>query len=641
MLARACGEALGRRPDLALGRRLDHGLPGRAPRRHFDALGARQVAARGRIGVGAHLFVAALGHDAAAMHARARPQVDDLVGRAHHVLVVLDHDDAVADVAQVLQRADELVVVALVQSDAGLVQHIHHARQAAADLAGQADALGLAAGQRVGPALQAQVAQAHVVEEQQARGDLSHHLARDLGLGARQLQGRAPGMGLGQRGMAHLVDGAGLLALADAHEARLAAQPRAAAVGADGDAAQPRQVVAHHAGLGLAPAPRDVGDDALEGMALDQGLALARTAVEDIGEGHFLLARAPQHHVAHLLGQLLEGQLHIGAIVARHALQHGEVVAVAPVPALDGAAGQAQRGKGHHALGIEGLRAAQAVAARAGAHGRVEREQARLQLGQRIAAQRAGELGAEEVFLAAVHLQGDHAAAGVGATRAQGGLETLGQALLGVGTHLEAVDHHVDVVALVLLQRGQGMGLVDLAVDAKAHIALGLHLREQLGELSLLVARQRPQHHEARVLGQGQGRIHHLADGLGLQRQVVVGAVGRAGACEQQAQVVVDLGHRAHGGARVVAGGLLLDADGGRQALDQVHIGLVQPPQELARIGRQALHIAALALGVQGVEGQAGLARARQPGDHHQPVARNVQVDVLEVVRARTADGDA
>jgi hypothetical protein len=73
------------------------------------------------------------------------------------------------------------------------------------------------------------------------------------------------------------------------------------------------------------------------------------------------------------------------------------------------------------------------------------------------------------------------------------------------------------------------------------------------------------------------------------------------------------------------------------EALDHVHIGLVHQLQELPRVGAQALHIAALALGIQRVEGQAGLARARQPGDHHQLVARDVEVDVLQVVGARPA----
>jgi hypothetical protein len=56
--------------------------------------------------------------------------------------------------------------------------------------------------------------------------------------------------------------------------------------------------------------------------------------------------------------------------------------------------------------------------------------------------------------------------------------------------------------------------------------------------------------------------------------------------------------------------------------------------------GRQALDIAPLALGIQRVEGQAGLARSRQAGDHHQRVFRDVEIDVLEVVGAGTADTD-
>ena len=38
-------------------------------------------------------------------------------------LVVLDHEHRVAQVAQVLQRADQALVVALVQADGRLVEH--------------------------------------------------------------------------------------------------------------------------------------------------------------------------------------------------------------------------------------------------------------------------------------------------------------------------------------------------------------------------------------------------------------------------------------------------------------------------------------------------------------------------------------
>ena len=206
--------------------------------------------------------------------------------------------------------------------------------------------------------------------------------------------------------------------------------------------------------------------------------------------------------------------------------------------------------------------------------------------------------------------------------------------------HLDAVNHHVDVVLLGFLELRQVVVLKHLATHTKAHIALGLQVGKHVGVFAFAVTCQRRQQHELGVFGQGHHRVHHLRHALRLQRQVVVGAVRGAGTGKQQAQVVVNFGHRAYGGAGVVAGGFLLNADGGRQALDQVDIGLVQTAQELTGVGRQTFHVAALALGVQGVKRQARLARARQAGDHHQLVARNVEVDVFEVVRARAANAD-
>ena len=75
------------------------------------------------------------------MHASTWPHVNHMVGNANHVFIVLDHQHTVANVAQMFQRANEAIVVALVQTNAGLVQHVHHTREARANLAGQANAL--------------------------------------------------------------------------------------------------------------------------------------------------------------------------------------------------------------------------------------------------------------------------------------------------------------------------------------------------------------------------------------------------------------------------------------------------------------------------------------------------------------------
>ena len=60
------------------------------------------------------------------------------------------------------ERVEQPLVVARVQADRRLVENVEHADQAAADLAGQADALRFAAGERRGRAVEREVFEADV-----------------------------------------------------------------------------------------------------------------------------------------------------------------------------------------------------------------------------------------------------------------------------------------------------------------------------------------------------------------------------------------------------------------------------------------------------------------------------------------------
>ena len=60
----------------------------------------------------------------------------------------------------------------------------------------------------------------------------------------------------------------------------------------------------------------------------------------------------------------------------------------------------------------------------------------------------------------------------------------------------------------------------------------------------------------------------------------------------------------------------------------------------MARVGRQRLYIAALAFGIDGVKGQGGFPRSRQARNHDQFVARQVDVDTLQIVGSSPADFD-
>jgi len=68
-----------------------------------------------------------------------------VVGLKYRFLVVLDHDDRIAEVAQPREGREQLPVVPLVQADGRFVEDVDHAHEAGADLRGEADALGFAA----------------------------------------------------------------------------------------------------------------------------------------------------------------------------------------------------------------------------------------------------------------------------------------------------------------------------------------------------------------------------------------------------------------------------------------------------------------------------------------------------------------
>ena len=114
--------------------------------------------------------------------------------------------------------------------------------------------------------------------------------------------------------------------------------------------------------------------------------------------------------------------------------------------------------------------------------------------------------------------------------------------------------------------------------------------------------------------------------------------IARAG--DQQLQVVVQLRHRAHGGAAGAHRVGLVDGNGGWHTVHPVHGGLVHAVEKLARVGREGFDIPPLSFCVQRVKNQARLARAAGAGDDRQFTRANVQVEVFEVVLARTADAD-
>src|SRR5215213_10005125 len=103
---------------------------------------------RGR--VARHLVDGAARDDDAAVLTSPRPEVEQIVGRTHRLVVVLDYDHRVPEIAQLAQRVEQPRVVTLVQSDGRLIQDVQHAHESRADLCRETNALRLAPRQRLG-----------------------------------------------------------------------------------------------------------------------------------------------------------------------------------------------------------------------------------------------------------------------------------------------------------------------------------------------------------------------------------------------------------------------------------------------------------------------------------------------------------
>ena len=379
-----------------------------------------------------------------------------------------------------------------------------------------------------------------------------------------------------------------------------------------------------------------------------------------------LLVAARELHVLHDCADLAyrqRGEIRDRAVV----VTHGEGLGVQAL-AVAGGAGfldfqpfepgveHVVLGAGLLALGVPvdaGELHAGAVAGGAPAVLGVEREEARVELREAARARRAGALGGEDLL---VQLHLDERGLGLGRSlhqrievrqhvhHALAELERLGELApehrLVFRGHPQVGHRQFQRVFLEAVEARPGGGRHELAVDAQVRVALAARPLGEVGVEALAIHHQRREQADALALVVAHQARHDRVLGLRLDRHVAVGAVLRAELHVHQPQEVVDLGERGHRGLAPAAAGALLDRHGGRDAEDCVHVRPGRGLHELAGVGVQRFEVAALALGEDDVERERRLARARHARDHGEAPARDLDVDVLEVVFARVVDAD-
>ena len=381
--------------------------------------------------------------------------------------------------------------------------------------------------------------------------------------------------------------------------------------------------------VGFAVAAFQIRDDALKRLAHHAARNAADRQLERFISG------AVQQLVERLLGELLDGRFERKAVFfAECSVVHARDctrVGAAPAGRTDGALLDGKMAVRDNAVRVNALLNAQTRAYRARAIRVVEREHPRRELLDRNAAVVAGVVLRERDGFAANDIRNHQTS-----RQRRRGLHRIRNASAGVRTDDNTVNNDLDVVLFRLCQLKLFGQVVNLAVHAHADIALLAGVLEHLNMLALLAADDRRKQLHARLFFKRHQPVNDLVDGLLVDLLAAFRAVRRTDARPQQAHVVVDLGDRADRRTRVLRGGLLVDGDGGRQTVNVVHVRLVHLAEELPRVAGQRFNVAALTLGVDRVKRQRRFTRAGQAGEHHQLVARNLDVDVFQVVLSRT-----
>ena len=558
-------------------------------------------------------------HQLATLAARAGAEIDHVVGRLDERALVLDHDHRVARLREPPQHPAETGHVARVQAHGGLVEHVEHARERAAERRRERHPLRLAARERARLPAERQVAEAHVHQEAQPAADLVKHLLRGrVERGA--LRAAVPlaedPLRLGHRERLYL----GQRPPVEAEEPRLGAQPRAAAVVALAVAAVAREEDAHVHAVGARLQPLEEAGDAvplaLPALAGSPRLALPHEALHvlrEVGVGHvFRQTRALQVALEVVLALAVE----IG------------------LEGLDGAARERPARVRDHQLRVDRHRAPEALAGLAGAHRVVEGEERGRRVAVADVAARAVQRGAEAARLRfALDVHGELALA-----VAQRRLERVHDPLALAGLDPETVEHDRDDAVLRVEPR-----LLDRDHDTSLEHAPEAGLLEGLAhhadpDLAPDPVRERDEGRLARSTG--DERLDDRGRRVAAHRLAALPAVEHTRPRVERAQVVGDRGHRGDRRARGAHGRRAVDRDRRQHALDPLGPRPVEPLQELPRVGREGLGVAPMALGVEHVERERGLAGARDTRHGGDGADRDPDADVLQVVLARPHDLD-
>ena len=591
---------------------------------HFNLAFAGEVACGEGVG-GEHLPRCPLKDDFPAFASCSRPDVDHVVGRQHHIFVVLHDHHGVAGVAELLERANESHVVALMQADGGFVEDVEYIDQLRADLCGQTDALTFTARKRHSGTVEGEVVQPDIEQKGQARTNLFENFSGDGSLLSCELRFQI-GQPFGEFADVHMGEFGNVFS-SKLKRQRLAVEPLTLTVGTGGGA---RKLVGpflsgrRHFGIG----------HLLNVLHQSGKLDIIVFARFGDGSGNAqAVARSVENFAHCLFGNILNRGGEAAIVLEQHGLNFPEDEGVFIFPQrFQSSLFDTQSGTWTHFFAVDDIDVAQPLALGAGTLCGVEREVVGcwFSVGQSRG-------GTHQPFRVEAHgigvgIENEHQSIAL----LEGLSHALFQALLVLALYAELVDDHFDVVIFVAVEAHTVFHGSEFAIDAHIEESLFANALKEFLVVAFALFDKGSEEIDLAVGIVGQdaledlllGVFHHL-----LSADIGVG-IARTGI--KQAEEVVDFGDGADRGARIFVRSLLLNADDGRKSGDFINVGAFEIVEEVARIGRKGFDVAALSFGIKRVESQRRLSAAAQPRDYRHGMAGEGDIDILQIVNACT-----
>ena len=174
----------------------------------------------------------------------------------------------------------------------------------------------------------------------------------------------------------------------------------------------------------------------------------------------------------------------------------------------------------------------------------------------------------------------------------------------------KAVHHNFNVMFQIFVEYDVLRQVILVSIYDHADIAGFSCLLQNLLMTSLPSSHHRRKQLDSGFLRQLHDLAHHLIHRLSADLTSAVRTVRNPDSCIQKPEIIIDLRDRSHCGSRVPVGRFLIDGNGGRQALDTLHLRFLHLPEELPRVGGETLHVTSLSLCINGVKRQRALSRS-------------------------------